>query len=344
MNHGWAGRRIFFERGVATILVLVLLNGLAAYAAGYKGIRVGQNVSELPKNFALDMAYSEGQYEGSWFRISILNGKVLSFEVIYSGKSLNKAMISNPISLGEAVKFHSLQPNLVAPMFGYATDRKGTRYGLADFANQIVYAVDSIEASASVTTVTYVSATAPVIATAKRLPVDSFLVDDLLYKARLVASEKNIALPGAENKWSYTTEHDELHGTKTESFDLNGDYIVEPRNRIGDIHPFLSVYCKEGRFYAGGIAVGALADSEMGWRVDYNIDGVIGTERGAGITDDFESVWFQSPFADEFFRRLVNAKEVILGVWEYQGGQVQVHFSMPSSSEITHYCNNLSNR
>jgi hypothetical protein len=87
MNRRWAVMPSLAR--VVPLLFLGLLSGAIVTAAGYKGIRVGGNVSDLPKNFVQDKNYSEGEYQGSWFRISMLDGKVLSVDVIYSGKSLD---------------------------------------------------------------------------------------------------------------------------------------------------------------------------------------------------------------------------------------------------------------
>lgn len=113
--------------------------------------------------------YCEVEYEGSWIRFSYLNDKISDFTVIYSGKSIDGGtIIAQDIPLTDAIKMHSLNIGTVPPAFGYAVDRSGKTYGLADVPNKIVYDVVPVEATETVRKVSYLADDAPVFKWANR--------------------------------------------------------------------------------------------------------------------------------------------------------------------------------
>jgi hypothetical protein len=166
------------------IVVVLALNVLPAQATEYKGIRIGQPASELPETLKSGVVISEGEYEGDWFQVSVVNGRVNTFAVIYSAPSLNGTEITRPISLAAALKLHSLQQGNNAPRLGEAVNTKGVRYGIVDLGNQIIYTVDGFESSTIVKQVDYVSSNAPVLGLAEKHMLGQSVVQRLLDQAR----------------------------------------------------------------------------------------------------------------------------------------------------------------
>jgi hypothetical protein len=167
-------------RACAGVVVMILLSAALVCASGYKTIRVGEDVSDLPKSFRTDTVFSEGQLDGSWFRISILNGKVLSFDIIYIGKSFDGTAISESLSLAEAVRIHSFQAGLQSPSFGYPVNLKGDPYGLVDTNNLIIYDDGSADLRAPVKKVSYLDSSAPVVSMARNRPVEASVMEPIL--------------------------------------------------------------------------------------------------------------------------------------------------------------------
>ena len=171
-------------RIMATVLVGFLGVG-AAFAAGYKGIHIGEDASDLPEALRGDGMYANGNYRGAWFVIDVFGGKVNRFDVIYVGKSFDrKTTIAQEISLASAIKEHSLQPDMAQPIFGYAVDRDGATYGLVDVQNRISYHVSPIAEDSRVDEVSYLSDDAPVLESAKRRLFERPKSVALLGKAR----------------------------------------------------------------------------------------------------------------------------------------------------------------
>jgi hypothetical protein len=167
------------------LLAAALLFATPILAAGYKGIYVGQAVAELPESLHVFVTYLEGDYQGTWFRIDVLNGKVLGFYVIYSGKSLDRTtVIAQNLTLARAIKLHSLQAGMPVPHLGYAVDREGKTYGLADMQNRIVYRVAPVAADSLVESVFYGNETAPVFEWAQRHLLNEQKAPALLSAAR----------------------------------------------------------------------------------------------------------------------------------------------------------------
>ena len=158
----------------------------------YKGVWIGQPASEIPKSLPSDGLNIEGENDGDWFRVSILNGRVFLFTVIYVGKSLSGNVVSRPISLATALRIHSFQIERNPASFGEAINKDGVRYGVVDWANQIIYSVDSLDPSATVKQVDYVGNTAPVLALANMHPLEQAVLQPLLAQAHAL-SEQNVA-------------------------------------------------------------------------------------------------------------------------------------------------------
>jgi hypothetical protein len=147
-------------------------------AAGYKGIKIGQPISALPSEVSCSVVFCEGTYKGDFWRVSTLDGKVLDFDVIYVGASLdNSSRVSKNMTLSKAIRIHSLQPGLAAPDFGLAKDNQKRTYGVVDKANAILYKVvgAATDPTSAVAEVSYLSRDAPVLR-ARTIPEAAALV------------------------------------------------------------------------------------------------------------------------------------------------------------------------
>ena len=138
----------------------------------FQGITVGQPIFRLPFP-CTDIVFCEGVVNGYHLRIMVLKSSVLTFDVIYKGKSFSNGVIDEPpISLAQAVKMHSMNGSS-APTFGYALDKNGTIYGLVDLMNNVIYTTsapltrDTANVGKSfVINVSYVGPKAPVVKSA----------------------------------------------------------------------------------------------------------------------------------------------------------------------------------
>jgi hypothetical protein len=166
------------------MLAAVLMPLGLSLAAEYRGIHVGQDAADLPQTLRGDSVWREGYLQGTWVRIVLLNGKVYLLDVVYSGKISPDKVTSQKVTLAQAMKLHSLTEQAAPPQFGYAVDRAGKTYGLADLRNAIVYRTPFMAADSLVATVTYLDASTPVLQTANDHPLDSDISGQLLSAAR----------------------------------------------------------------------------------------------------------------------------------------------------------------
>lgn len=95
---------------------------------------------------------------------------------------------------------------MAPPQFGYAVDRAGETYGLADVRNAIVYRASPVGSDSLVEKVAYLSDSAPVLQSAKDRPLAYDRSTELLRAARTAAavpqasSEAELqAIPESEN-------------------------------------------------------------------------------------------------------------------------------------------------
>ena len=191
-----------------SVVVAALLVPLGlSLASEYKAIRVGEDATDLPETVRGDALYREGYHQGTWIRTSLLGGKVLNFDVIYSGRSIDsKVTITQEVTLAQAIREHSLREGMAPPQFGYAVDRAGETYGLADVRNAIVYRASPVGSDSLVEKVAYLSDSAPVLQSAKDRPLAYDRSTELLRAARTAAavpqasSEAELqAIPESEN-------------------------------------------------------------------------------------------------------------------------------------------------
>lgn len=171
----------------SVVAALLVPLGLSL-AAEYKGIRVGEDATALPENIRGDDLYREGYHQGTWIRTSLLGGKVLNFDVIYSGRSINrKVTITQEVTLAQAIREHSLGEGMAPPQFGYAIDRAGETYGLVDVRNGIVYAASPVGSASLVEKVAYLGDSAPVLQLAKYRLLPDNRSSQLLLASRAAA-------------------------------------------------------------------------------------------------------------------------------------------------------------
>lgn len=183
------------------LIVVFLIFLVDAFAASYKGIRVGQNIADLPEQIRCEAVYCEGKYKGNWIRVSELGGKVLMFDVVYVGTSLDKEItVSQALPLAKAIRVHSLQPGLLPPVMGLAARVDDHRvYGVVDTANAISYYVTGppTNPDSMVSEVSYLSPDAPVLR-AQLLPASQ--------SSKLIATAQRASPDDTETATSSTND------------------------------------------------------------------------------------------------------------------------------------------
>jgi hypothetical protein len=186
-------RRIFQLLSIISALLIVVST---CSAVGYKGIYIGEDIADLPKELHCSVVFCEGPYKGDWIRVGETQNKVTNFDVIYSGKSLgHDTVISRSVTLATALRTHSLQPGFAAPVLGLAKGLDHQPYGLIDIANAIVYHVNGtpIDPAGSVVSVGYVGPTAPVLKTSALPESQSLTLLTAARQAKTDSAESLIA-------------------------------------------------------------------------------------------------------------------------------------------------------
>lgn len=62
------------------------------------------------------MPFREGEYQGNWIRVSILDDRVAQLYIIYSGRTLDEQnIIAQDVTLADAIKAHSLKRGSGSP-------------------------------------------------------------------------------------------------------------------------------------------------------------------------------------------------------------------------------------
>jgi len=180
---------------LAGLLLLCLFPRSFAGQTGYRIIHVGSPIASVPFPCERDTTYCEGEFDGQWVRVGALDGKIITLDVMYSGKTLHREVIAmSPITLAQAIKIHSLQPGFAVPHFGLAKDRDGATYGIADVTNDIVYHCIDIADTGIVSSVSYLSPDAPVLGTAALQKLEAS-GNSLLQEARLAKPYSNLISP-----------------------------------------------------------------------------------------------------------------------------------------------------
>jgi len=176
----------------ALTLLVQFAHSAAQNRAGYSGVYLGQIRSELPSTLQCGpLDQCEGDVDGTWVELMLDEGRVAEIDVVYRGQAtVANRPISNPVTLAQAIKAHSLQNGLLPPKVGIAKDIHDKAYGVVDIPNRIIYDLkgEPVNPDAAVWTVSYVGPSAPAIDDAKANPLSPATVLKLLNAARWVSN------------------------------------------------------------------------------------------------------------------------------------------------------------
>lgn len=134
----------------------------AEFKVGFKGISVGMPAERLPKTLKLGLIMYEGVHEGDFFRVTVMEGKVSDFSVIYSEDNRNGRLVSKRITLARALAEHLSNRANPSELFA-ARGRDGTAWGVVDIRNHISFRTVGLIARSPVLEVSYLSASAPIL-------------------------------------------------------------------------------------------------------------------------------------------------------------------------------------
>ena len=144
------------------LLLAVPASGSGSPADGFKGIYVGQREKDLPPGLTGSFLKSSGVHQGDYFDLSVMDGVVTRFHVVYFGETFDRTQIVRQMTLCQALKAHSLS-KAGDPLLGYARGRDGTRWGLADLRHKLAYETAlPDDPNSFVTRVAYLADDAPV--------------------------------------------------------------------------------------------------------------------------------------------------------------------------------------
>jgi hypothetical protein len=141
-----------------------------------------------------------------------------------------------------------------------------------------------------------------------------------------------LAFTATAQTWTSTDTADKLRGTEGTEYSLPGTYLVPSRAD----QPILTLVCQSGKrgpkFDHGVIDTGTVLDSKPSKRIGilYRLDddhGVKWDELTVG--DSYKTL----VFGDGFTRRLMRHKRAIISVNPFVGGEIQIEFEFPRSTE-----------
>lgn len=198
-------------KAVACALILVLAACMnLALASGHKGISLGMQESDLPKTWKRSIISYEGEHEGDYFRVTIIDRRIVGIIVLYSGETSDRTALVRQVSLAQSLKEHSLSKSAGVSL-GIAKGRDGQAWGVVDIPNRIAYrvAVPPLPDSA-VETVSYLDATAPVIETAKSNLLDQALSEAVLSAAASAAQAPPVALVPPSTRYAFPSRQEAI--------------------------------------------------------------------------------------------------------------------------------------
>ena len=199
------------RKAIASALILVLAAcATLAFASGHKGISLGMPESDLPKTWKRSIISYEGEHEGDYFRVTVIDRRVVGVIVVYSGETSDRTAISRQVSLAQSLKEHSLSKGRNVSL-GIAKGRDGQAWGVVDITNRIAYrvAVPPLPDSA-IETVTYLDATAPVIETAKSNLLDPALTETVLAAAGSATQAAPVSLVPPSTRYAFSSREEAL--------------------------------------------------------------------------------------------------------------------------------------
>lgn len=181
---------------------------LASSNVGFKGIYLGQSEADLPKTLnKLFMVY-EGVHEGDYFKVTVIKGVVDSFRVVYVGETLDRAAISKPIPLSQALREHSLSHSK-DPKLAFARGNNGQIWGLVDLTNAISYkTANPLSPDSIVTHVGYLKSDAPVLNARSEDSLDKTASQRLLsVKNDPTTAVNEVAIISPEARFAYISRN-----------------------------------------------------------------------------------------------------------------------------------------
>ena len=177
--------------------------------------------------------------------------------------------------------------------------------------------------------------------------------------------------------WTRADKSDQLHGTSFKEFTLEGKFLVPPRQSSLSA-PVLVLHCQpgprrvgksqtNGHFVEGWIATGAVLNSsaeKIAFGARVSISSSIGTIGDVvpveyrlddkelkspywRVSTDHSGILFDDGDLDDLlYGHILRHKEgtnaqvrrIMLGVPEYLGGQIQMQFDLPDSTEVADAC------
>jgi hypothetical protein len=141
----------------------------------------------------------------------------------------------------------------------------------------------------------------------------------------------------AAAQWQYVREDDPLHAMVHDRFILEGVYLTPPR--LPTKPPSLVVECSGGKveqnYFNTGVVVVHRDQSQHGMLLlEERIDNKKSVVLTTGVGTDGLSVFFTRVDLKD----ILSAKHVIVGVYEYMGGQVVMQFDIPDPSPVLEKC------
>lgn len=195
---------------VALAFAALLLGSSHALANGHKGIALGMQESDLPKSWKRSLISYEGEHEGDFFRVTVIDKKVVGIIIIYSGETFDRTALIRQISLAQSLKEHSLTKGAEVRL-GTARGRDGQAWGVVDIDNRIAYRVSApLTPDSPVENVSYLNTTAPVIETAKSTLLSPSLMDSLLAATATATPAAPVASVQASTRYAFPSGQEAL--------------------------------------------------------------------------------------------------------------------------------------
>jgi hypothetical protein len=183
--------------------------------SSYKGIQINLIEADLPPTLAKSY---EGIHNGEYFRLMMLDGKILSFDVVCDGETFDKYAIVHTMTLAQAIREHSLSKTTEISI-GLARGIDNVVWGIVDLKSGIAYTTGgSISPESSVITVSYLMNTAPVWETAKSEKLSIVETANLFRAATLAKPHKSsVRLIAPSVRYSYTSRDKALRAIGDQS-------------------------------------------------------------------------------------------------------------------------------
>lgn len=154
--------------------------------------------------------------------------------------------------------------------------------------------------------------------------------------------------------WYKAETTDPMRGYHGVNYRLYGEFLVKP-NRGSSTVPMLDIYCSPGKWrkFNGRLAkafvdVGAVLDASSGEiRVAFRLDGGKLQDQPWGVSTNYNAISIGEGELDNILYGHIlphkknkgeQVHEILIGVHEYLGGEIQMKFTLPDASEIADVC------